>query len=384
MRKIRPVPGRNVPLILLSLFLSCRTVDVLPDNPVFPDLPDYTPLLPEEKEPEERAELPHPALALSLFLPLPVERGDTPSEEELPLPEFHDQSDALSSKEDGDGGHPEEPTASTPEVTRERENAVLSVPPVVKANDEPAGNPPAETAGPSPSIQDKKGAGDSVPDEERDIPTIKEETFSAGEAGLMALDGSDWFFMKERDGSDVEYVDRTTMDGRTLFSFQFPGPGVYYLIFQRQDHSTGDTEKGEILVTIEEAGNAEEMIRDGFDAAPALSNSIIEEPTSTPVADNPSVEQAAERLEVIEDDPEKVEETLQLLEFLVDAASDDESLAEYYYRMARTLEKNTRFQDLKRAYDTYEYIEKTFFLTDYYEKSVERIRYLDRHFFKLR
>ncbi|MBN2628088.1 MAG: hypothetical protein JXA95_15575, partial [Spirochaetales bacterium] len=187
-------------------------------------------------------------------------------------------------------------------------------------------------------------------------------------------------FLRVKEGDRLDYTDRTTADGKTLFSYEVPGEGTWVLLFQRQNNSTGDSELAEVTLY------GEEPLPSGDTEPIAVEEPLMETPAPTPVgpAATGDIAQAQERLKEIEENPEKVQETLDLLEFLIDASSDDEALAGYYYRTARTLEMNSLYQDLRKAYETYEYIRDTFFLTDYYELAQERLRFLDRHFFKLR
>ena len=356
------------------LFSSCRTVEEgsnLPDpgsgnellSPDHPeeqaaDPPDYAvPLSPAITDDSTApVELPVPKLSLSFYEPQISGAIAKDNPVNPPLPVFHIPEE-------------ETPTLAVPEAfpDKKEESAVI---PAVKA-----APTAAEEVLQTESAENERQAVGESPD------VTGEETFPFGEISLVILDGTDWFYLKEKEGADVNFTDRSIMNGKTLFSYDFPGVGTYILLFQRQDHRTGTTERAEILVKVQEDVPAVIPEEEGEDGKETADRSEAVDSIASPAE---SVVTAEKRLEEIEEDPEKVEETLGLLEFLADAASDDESLAGYYYRMARTLEMNTRFQDLRKAYETYQYIENTFFLTDYYEKAVERIRYLDRHFFKLR
>lgn len=331
-----------LPLALLLLFPGCSTApegempspEEIPPEPT----PVSAPFITETPDKPEQ-DLPLPVIEFSLTIPQ-VPAPLTVSESAgLPLPVY--QAPRKTPVPATDPSLPETGTQAIPGKFPEESKPVVKAP-------EPVQEKPAPAA--------KKT---------EEITYRREETLTAGEAGVVALDGTDWIFLRVADGTALDYKDRTSGNGKTLFSYTIPGEGTWILLFQRQDHSSGETELAEITIR-------------------------GENPSPTPVPETEATErpadlvQAEERLREIEENPERVEETLGLLEFLMDAASDDETLAGYYYRMARTLEMNSLYQDLKRAYDTYKYIEDTFFLTDYYEKALERIRFLDRHFFKLR
>ena len=371
MRFLYRFSGITVLAGLIFLTGSCRTAkDYL-------DPPDYRPQLSDAADEEEETSLPLPELALSGFVPLLTSSAEALPEPELPLPVFRDEGERADP-----AGEPA-PVSPRSDDIAIGETARLAVPQDFHEPINPVEAEPEEKETVTVSSPAKAAPPAETPSEQSAPAFIMEETLPLGDIALLNLEGSDWYFLEEKEGGEVDFVDRTTLEGKSLFSFQFPRVGTYRLIFQRQNHSTGDLDKAEILVRIlEEEDLSLSESPDGADPAEEHSSVITgEEPAG---GDEPDAADAAERLEEIEEDPEKVEETLELLEYLVDVASDDESLAGYYYRMARTLEMNTRFQDLRRAYDTYEYIADTFFLTDYYELAEERIRYLDRHFFKLR
>lgn len=217
-------------------------------------------------------------------------------------------------------------------------------------------------------------------------PILKEEIYLLGFPAIVTLDGQDWLYIGEEDSRDPGFADRLAAQGQSLFTFSFPEPGRYVLLFTRFDARTGETEESRVAVTVEEEapqgedGSGETETETGEDSLEPAPGEIP--PEEAPLAEEA---QARERLDALEeDDPENAREILELLEFLTQTESDDDVLAAYYYRMARTLEMNSRFQDLRRSYGIYQLIEDRFFLTDYYELARERIRYLDRHFFKLR
>jgi hypothetical protein len=358
----RPIHFLALSVILLVLLAGCQSFgdSSLPDT--------YVPQVAEEKlneaSNEASNELPLPQLELSLFIPFLPPSNKTRVSIAPPLPIYREPIVVK-----------EEP--SPPEVV-----APVPKEPVVK-EESPSSSVVKETV---PQKEEKVEQEDLNSDPEPTV--IGEEYFLPDEVSLVILEGSDWFYLKEKDGESLDFVDRTVMDGKTIFSFEFPEKGRFTLVFQRQDLSSGDTEEGELKVIVQDMLPESTSLDE--EEAPDSGQDLVEEDSG----DNeekvqektniPSVAAAEERLDEIEEDPDRVEETIDLLEFLMDAASDDESLAEYYYRMARILEMNTRFQDLRKSYEIYQYIVDTFFLTDYYDLSIERLRYLDRHFFKLR
>jgi hypothetical protein len=222
------------------------------------------------------------------------------------------------------------------------------------------------------------------PEEESTPETVKEireERYSSGIPIPLVLEGTDWVYLGEENSEDTGFQDRKVLTDRTLFTFSFPEARTYILLFSRQNHSTGDSEQEKIRVVIEADSDK------GIQKEESPESIVPLEPAAEPVQEtreNLETLEAQARLQEIEENPEEAEESLELLEFLVNVESDDETLAGYYYRMARVLEMNSKVQDLNKAYDTYKYIIDHFFLTDYYELSEERIRFLDRHFFKLR
>ncbi|MDC7219752.1 MAG: hypothetical protein PQJ59_07420 [Spirochaetales bacterium] len=345
--------------ILLITVFGCQTVEGKLNQD------DYKLPLGENPVEEDQEELPLPGFVYSLyaFSEVIIDEIDD-SLVNLPLPEFHSQGE--------ESPVPVE-IASAPAAVVP---ATVTAPVVTKEpvlTEEENRTVEAEIV----DLIDLSSEG------EKAEPVYRsEEKYPTGEIALVILEDPDWFYLGEGDGQPVDFKDRTILDGKTLFTFEFPRAGTYTLVFQRQDLSKGESEEAAILaevlddyVSVAEVDSPEEE-----EIQPQVSEESSDVQKETPA----NILSAEKRLDQIDEDPDKVEETLELLEFLLDAASDDESLAEYYYRMARTLEMNTRFQDLRKAYETYQYIEDTFFLTDYYEKSVERIRYLDRHFFKLR
>ncbi|MDC7224801.1 MAG: hypothetical protein PQJ60_13730 [Spirochaetales bacterium] len=367
-----------IPVVLLLLTVGCQSVEERLDPP------DYTAILPSEA-PEVSVDLPLPQLVLSYYLPPPIlplhEELDLP----LPLPAYRGEGAVV---------------MAAPVEEEEKASPVVTPSPPPAEEKSVDSNERSQSSSRSESSQTVAPTREREEENEQAAP-LREESFPAGEAALVVLEGTDWLYLREKEGEKVNFSDRTVMDGQTLFSFKFPQEGQYILVFQRQDFSTGDSEQEEILVHATEPASEPQLssalgVDDstGEEGAPLEPSFEEREETASdlPVSDvseekqSPSqaVSAAVARLEEIEENPDKVEETLDLLEFLMDAASDDEELAGYYYRLARTLEMNTRFQDLRKAYEIYGYIEDTFFLTDYYDLAVDRLRYLDRHFFKLR
>ncbi|MBI9102235.1 MAG: hypothetical protein JEY99_07470 [Spirochaetales bacterium] len=254
-------------------------------------------------------------------------------------------------------------------------------------------------------------------------------------AGLNApsgftLDGSGWIYLggsSNGSGSlEAELKGRTLKSSETAFTFVYPEPGVYTLMFMKQDLGDGGFRQMEITVdALPPEDYSELALRMGEDAIGSTglgsSNAGEFEEVVTSVTEK-SHSTLDDFMKGVEDDDIELfkEYWLEFLEngsisgrdsslfssllnisdflskknqdsllfdtlsYLLDGNSPIHKMDSVYIRLGRVLEKEGPLKDLREALVFYGRLTGGFPASIYWDEADRRIKYLNRHYFQIR
>lgn len=204
----------------------------------------------------------------------------------------------------------------------------------------------------------------------------------------IPLLGSGWIFNggQSEKGTMAVNEDRVYTGEKTIFTFSFPESGSYTLSFQRQDLDSGDVKRKLAYVEVVNDGSRIE----NEDIFQQTSNSDEYEQFTNEHGNpedkltNLSEDQINAILESAEENPDiSYRDRIDILDYLVTYYGTGPRGAEYYYRLAQILEQQGRYQDIHQSYDLYNFVSDNFPLSMYSRLSRDRIRYLERHYFRI-
>ncbi|MBF9017637.1 MULTISPECIES: hypothetical protein [unclassified Oceanispirochaeta] len=270
----------------------------------------------------------------------------------------------------------EEPVIVVEEVTVENTEPV----PLIAADESP--EPVREEAVPAPA-----SVAENTPISESDYNL---STDSSGKL-IINLQGTGWVFLSSSGSSELKLRDKSydPASGRTRFAFTVKNSGEYNadLVFMKQDLLKGESEQK--VLSIDKSNSPE---RTGA----AERNSNVEEETPPTVTDLKPEQIETDGDAAINTAPGD-QEAVSSVESEVIALPVEESVAEVkelpvdlnqlaaaeLYQLALSYEKPGTGQSLETAMELYLMIKREFPVTEERFKAESRIRYLNKHYFKV-
>ncbi len=372
----------------------------------------------QEYKPESRETIPLPAPVPVHANPLLVEDQPYRAEEEVNTPV------------------PGEAVVLIPPAVPEApaEPAIAAAPIVETVTSSPSPNETAETMETAvPEILDDPAVSAAAPSRLLESP---------GEF-TITLEGLGWIFRSDRSTpGSWRFLERELKGESTNFRFMFTESGGWNLVFERQDLSSGGSENEVRKVVVAEddglphiengpppesydnpipgtlpgdpdsrnlaARDAVEKDRvedamkfwevdasrddeDGRRARAALVKSAVASDSINPLLtwlprymdENPASSVLAGALDLFESHAGYEEQSRMILEKLA-ASDNDGRQAEWLYRLASYLEKPGDNRDLDRSATLYQEVINSWPLSDWRDRSEERLLWLRRHYFRVR
>ena len=218
-------------------------------------------------------------------------------------------------------------------------------------------------------------------------------TISTDSSGklIINLQGTGWVFLTSSGNTELKLRDKSydPASGRTRFAFTVKNSGEYDadLVFMKQDLLKGESEQKVLYI---DKSNSPES------SATAEGNSIVEEETPLTVSDlkpeqietdgETALNTAPDDLKAVSSvESEAIENPV---EEPVTAAKElpadlNQLDAAELYHLAQSYEKPGTGQSLEKAMELYLMIKRDFPVTEERFKAESRIRYLNKHYFKV-
>ncbi|MDC7231814.1 MAG: hypothetical protein PQJ58_01180 [Spirochaetales bacterium] len=363
-----------------------------PKAPVVSILPDENNLsesLPAETKETARTETDPVTDNRELESDLPSEKEDFPSNPLLPL--------VIRSEENKADSLPveEQPVSETP-VQKE------TVSPVTPAAAEPAPETAELTAG-----MDGQAAAEPELQEEQFIPSDKYSAAADSTGKLIIfLEGSGWVFLSSRGENNLKLSDKSyePESGRTRFAFRPENENQYdaELVFMKQDLLRGETEQKILRIDDFNPGSQSTITE-----RPAGTDSLsgLDDLSSSAGSEDSNMTSAADRTDAIpetdlsdgldtipepaaaaiseEPVPAAEGEDTELTNKPVLPENLDELGPAELMELAEGYEKPGEGQSLETALKLYEKIRMDYPVTEERFEAEQRIRYLNKHYFKV-
>ncbi len=212
----------------------------------------------------------------------------------------------------------------------------------------------------------------------------------------LRFTGTGWTYLGDEQGSDgIRYETRRFEKNEAVFTLNPERVGEYLLQFRRQDPVEQKAESVFVKVVVVALPSAVPPADSALrpiqaqvakpDAAPAVAGQAAATPiTAAAPADYALITDPALLLKYARDQlsTQKVQPALDALNRYVSLFSSGND--ELFYLYALAYEQNTPFRNIKKSYDNYRRVRDEYPRSKWRKDSLDRIAYLEKHFYGLR
>ena len=394
-----------VPMVSIEVV----AVGLLPGPPIVSkDVPETaTPTVNTLRKPAIKREDPVSRLAA---LPEPLVIFHTRQEEEVAFSRGYESNRGFLT-DTGILGRAKVPTSDPePDPEPAPESELAFKPPLEASPPAPASEIEDETRNTTKPTQTASIITHSAPAPPLD-PPLRSEMVPKSLAALVndqvavALEGYGWIFTgMEPNTGGMRFAGRKHDAVQTIFTFGAYSAGEYTLSFQQQNNTTGTLKAGSAIVLVREVDTIGTAVVSAEARAPIVDTAadehlVGEERVAALLTSNPAevLKYLDEYLEgllpadadeilpliLIFENRDLPEETARCMEAYVALVPDDFGNDRRYFELGRMYELPA-LRDEKKAHGYYSQVVDYYPASFYYEDALERKRYLERHFLRLR